>query len=77
MGSIKAVAAGRQNSIAIDEEGLAYTFGRSKRWQTGQGTTEPDVGPKLVDCPELREMNVLFANGGEDFTVFAAVPRDG
>ena len=73
--NIVAVAAGKHHSIAVDEDGIAYTFGRSDEWQTGQGPRNCTGIPETVYSTDMNRAFIQFADGGRAYSIFAGVQR--
>ncbi|KAL6855457.1 hypothetical protein ACO1O0_006604 [Amphichorda felina] len=73
--NIVAVAAGKHHSIAVDEDGIAYSFGRSDEWQTGKGPRSCTGIPETVYSTDMNRAFIQFADGGRAYSIFAGVQR--
>ncbi|KAI0548156.1 regulator of chromosome condensation 1/beta-lactamase-inhibitor protein II [Xylaria curta] len=69
---VKFVAAGVDNSFAIDSAGRAYSWGFSATYQTGQGTTDDIEVPTVIDNSAVRDRKIVLASAGGQFSVLAA-----
>ncbi|EFR05535.1 RNA transporter 2 [Nannizzia gypsea CBS 118893] len=67
------VAAGADHSIAIDNEGRAWTWGFSANYQTGQGTDDDIEVATIVDNTAVRGKKLNTAGAGGQFSIFTAV----
>lgn len=70
------MAAGTDNSFAIDKEGRAFAWGFSTNYQTGLGTTEDVVVPTLIDNTAVHGKKLIYAGGGGQFSILAGIPQD-
>ncbi|KAK2852168.1 hypothetical protein FQN49_005306, partial [Arthroderma sp. PD_2] len=66
------VAAGADHSIAIDNEGRAWTWGFSANYQTGQGTDDDIEVATVVDNTAVRGKKLNTAGAGGQYSVFTA-----
>jgi regulator of chromosome condensation len=67
--SIRSVAAGSDNSFAIDTTGKAYSWGFSANYQTGQGTDDDIFVPTLIDNNAVRDKKLTGAAAGGQFSI--------
>lgn len=65
------VAAGIDDSIALTENGDAYSWGFSSDYRTGQGTTETVDVPTQIQNTALVGKKITFAGCGGQFGVLA------
>jgi regulator of chromosome condensation len=70
--NIVSVAAGFDNSFAVDGDGKAYSWGFSSNYQTGQGTIDDIEKPTHIDNTALRGKKVIFAGAGGQFSIILA-----
>ena len=63
------VAAGSDNSFAIDDKGRAYSWGFSANYQTGQGTDDDVEVATLIDNSAVRGKKLIAAGAGGQFGV--------
>lgn len=66
----KAVAAGSDHSIAIDNDGRPWSWGFSATYQTGQGTQDDVEVATVIENTAVRGKNLNWAGGGGQFSVF-------
>ncbi|EGE05160.1 ran exchange factor Prp20/Pim1 [Trichophyton equinum CBS 127.97] len=67
------VAAGADHSIAIDNEGRAWTWGFSANYQTGQGTDDDIEVATIVDNTAVRGKKLNTAGAGGQYSIFTAI----
>ncbi|KAM5463196.1 hypothetical protein MauCBS54593_007606 [Microsporum audouinii] len=67
------VAAGADHSIAIDNDGRAWTWGFSANYQTGQGTDDDIEVATIVDNTAVRGKKLNTAGAGGQYSVFTAI----
>ncbi|RDL32604.1 RCC1 protein [Venustampulla echinocandica] len=65
------VTAGIDNSIAITQEGKAYSWGFSDNFRTGLGTQEAVEAPTFLDNADVKGKRLTFAGCGGQFSVLA------
>lgn len=63
------VAAGSDHSIAIDDEGRAWSWGFSATYQTGQGTQDDIEVATIVENTAVRGKKLKWAGAGGQFSV--------
>lgn len=66
------VAAGGDNSFAVDTEGKAYSWGFSANYQTGQGSDDDVDIATLIDNTAVRGKKLNFAGAGGQFSILTA-----
>jgi len=66
------VAAGFDNSFAIDKDGKAYSWGFSANYQTGLGTDDDVEVATLIENTAVRGKKLLGADAGGQFGVLWA-----
>ena len=66
------VTAGSDHSIAINEEGKAYSWGFSATYQTGLGTTEDVPIATWIDNTAVRGKKLHWAGAGGQFSMLAS-----
>ncbi|KAI9652143.1 MAG: hypothetical protein M1831_007175 [Alyxoria varia] len=66
------VAAGTEHSIAITEEGEAYSWGFNINYQCGQGTEEDIWVAKRMDEEHIRDKTVVWAGAGGQYSMLGA-----
>jgi regulator of chromosome condensation len=66
------VAAGSENSFAIDADGKVWSWGFSGNYQTGQGTDEDIKEATVIDNAATRDKKLVWAGAGGQFSVLAA-----
>lgn len=66
------VAAGTDHSIAITEQGKAYSWGFSANYQCGQGTMDDITTPTMIDNTATRGKKLNWAGAGGQYSVFTA-----
>jgi regulator of chromosome condensation len=71
------VAAGIDNSIAINEEGKAYSWGFSANYRTGLGTDDSIEEPTQLQNSALIGKKLTFAGCGGQFSVLAGPAVNG
>jgi regulator of chromosome condensation len=64
------VAAGTDHSIAIDNDGRAWTWGFSANYQTGQGTYDDVEVATVVENTAVRGKMLNGAGAGGQFSIF-------
>ena len=69
LGNVAFIATGIDNSIAITEDGKAYSWGFSANYRTGLGTEEPVEEPTLVENSAVKEKRLTWAGCGGQFSV--------
>lgn len=74
--SIKHVAAGSDHSIAVTQDGLAYSWGFSAQFETGQGTDDDVENATLLSNTALQGQRVAWAGCGGQFSVLATIPAE-
>jgi regulator of chromosome condensation len=67
------VAAGNDNSFAIDSQHRAWSWGFSANYQTGQGTDDDVKVATLIDSSAVRGKKIIFAGPGGQFGILASV----
>ena len=72
LGKVVYVAAGTDHSIAIAEDGKAYSWGFSGTYQTGQGTTDDISVATHIDNTAVRGKQLIWAGAGGQFSVLAS-----
>ncbi|KAL9035621.1 MAG: hypothetical protein Q9180_004765 [Flavoplaca navasiana] len=70
------VAAGTDHSIAITEQGKAYSWGFSANYQCGQGTTNDITTPTLIDNTATRDKKLDWAGAGGQYSILTAPAED-
>ncbi|KAL8996617.1 MAG: hypothetical protein Q9169_003899 [Polycauliona sp. 2 TL-2023] len=70
------VAAGTDHSIAITEQGKAFSWGFSANYQCGQGTTDDITSPTLIDNTATRDKKLDWAGAGGQYSVLTAPAED-
>lgn len=68
----KFVAAGADHSIAIDQDGRAWSWGFSANYQTGQGTDDDIEVATMIDNTAVREKKLNWAGAGGQYSVLTA-----
>lgn len=74
--SIKHVAAGSDHSIAVTQDGMAYSWGFSAQFETGQGTDDDVEDATLLFNTALKNQRVTWAGCGGQFSVLATIPDE-
>lgn len=70
------VAAGIDDSFAVNSEGQVYAWGFSDGYRTGLGTDETVDTPTLVRGKALDGLRVVGVGCGGQFSVITAVAND-
>lgn len=70
------VAAGTDNSFAIDKDGRAWSWGFSANYQTGQGTTDDIMTPTVIDNTAVRGKRLVFAGAGGQYSILAGIHEE-
>ncbi|OBT77900.1 hypothetical protein VF21_04304 [Pseudogymnoascus sp. 05NY08] len=66
------VAAGGDNSFAVDTDGKAYSWGFSANYQTGQGSDDDVDIATHIDNTAVRGKKLNFAGAGGQFSILTA-----
>ena len=66
------VAAGTDSSMAVTEDGKAYSWGFSENYQTGQGQTDDVEEATLFDNKAVRDQKLVWAGAGGQYGVLAS-----
>ncbi|KAI9793141.1 MAG: hypothetical protein M1833_000826 [Piccolia ochrophora] len=69
----KMATAGTDSSIAITNDGKAFSWGFSANYQTGQGTTDDVEAARHIDNTAVRGKVLSWAGAGGQYSVLAAV----
>ncbi|KAF8864615.1 RCC1/BLIP-II [Acephala macrosclerotiorum] len=72
----KSVAAGIDNSFAIDSDGKVFSWGFSQNYRTGQGKEETVDSAWLLENTAVKNKKLSFAGCGGQFSVLAGSPAD-
>lgn len=75
-GKVAYATAASDHSIAITEDGRAYSWGFSEAYQTGQGTSEDIDVPTQIDNTAIRGKKINFATAGSQFSVLTSPMED-
>lgn len=67
------VAAGADHSIAIGEDGRAWSWGFSANYQTGQGTDDDIETATVIDNTAVRGKKLNWAGAGGQYSVLTSV----
>ncbi|KNG49583.1 ran exchange factor prp20 pim1 [Stemphylium lycopersici] len=70
--NIVTAACGPDQSIVIDKDGKAYSWGFSANYQTGQGTDDDIEVPTMIDNTAVRETKLTWAGCGGQYGVLAS-----
>lgn len=72
----KWIGCGTHHNIAIDVDGVAYSWGFGDSYQTGHGPPAVDVPlPKKIENSATKDFSMVFADAGGQFSVIAGVPK--
>lgn len=63
---------GPEHSIVISKQGKAYSWGFSANYQTGLGTDEDVEEPTVIENTAVREVEVVWAGAGGQYSVLAS-----
>lgn len=66
------VSAGPDQTIAVNSEGKAFSWGFSSNYQTGQGTEDDIPIAKLMNGKAIRDTKLTWAGCGGQFSMLAA-----
>lgn len=70
------IGCGTHHNIAIDKDGTAYSWGFGDSYQTGQGPPAEDVAlPTAIENSATKDVKMLYADAGGQFSVIAGVPK--
>lgn len=70
------IGCGTHHNIAIATDGSAWSWGFGDSYQTGHGPPAEDVElPKKIENTATKDVKMLFADAGGQFSVLAGVPR--
>ena len=72
IGKVTWAAAGTGHTIAINEDGKAFTWGIGATYQTGLGNDEDVEMPTLIDNSAVREKKLSWSGCGGQFSLMAA-----
>ncbi|KAF2191081.1 RCC1/BLIP-II [Zopfia rhizophila CBS 207.26] len=64
---------GPEHSIAITDNGKAYSWGFSATYQTGLGTDDDIDTPTLIENTAVRDKDLIWAGCGGQFSMLASV----
>jgi len=70
------ITAASDTSIAIDNQGKAYSWGFSTNYQTGQGTIEDIKVVTQIDNTAVRGVKLNWAGLGGQFAVLTSIAED-
>ncbi len=70
------VAAGTDNTIAIDQDGKAWSWGFSANYQTGLGTDDDVPTPTMIQNTAVRDKALTWAGAGGQYGVLASAHVD-
>lgn len=65
-------AAGSDHTIVLNDKGLAYSWGLSATYQTGQGTTADIEHPTHIDNTAVREKMLTWVGCGGQYSILAS-----
>lgn len=65
-------ACGPEHTIVISKDGKAYSWGFSANYQTGQGTDEDIETPTLIDNTAVRDVKLVWAGAGGQYSALAS-----
>lgn len=65
-------AAGTDNTIAIDGNGKAWSWGFSANYQTGLGTDDDVTTPTMIQNTAVRDKVLVWAGAGGQFSMLAS-----
>ncbi|KAF2757249.1 RCC1/BLIP-II [Pseudovirgaria hyperparasitica] len=70
---VVSVAAGSDHTVIISKSGIAYACGFNATFQTGLGGGKDEIERvTAVECPSLKDVHLVSAGCGGQFSIFAA-----
>lgn len=71
IGKVIHAATGTDNSITVNSDGKAYSWGFNVSYQCGQGTIDDITVPTLIDNTAVRAKKLNWAGAGGQFSILA------
>ena len=70
--NVALIAANSDHSLAVTQDGKAYSWGFSENYQTGQGQTDDVVEATLIDNTAIRNEKIIWAGAGGQYSMLAS-----